>query len=50
MLIFLPQVGPTAVKAFRDVLVRLQLRCAEENEFLFRELLLKLVYQLSTDW
>ena len=49
IIMFVCQVGPTAVKAFHEVLVRLQLRCAEENECLFRELLLRLVYQLSTD-
>ncbi len=43
------QIGPTAVKAFHDFLVRLQAKCADDNEHHLKELLLKLVYQLATD-
>ena len=43
------QVGPTATKAFYEFLVRLQLRCAEANENHLKELMLKLVYTLTSE-
>lgn len=43
------QVGPTATRAFQELVVRLQLRCAEDNENHLKELLLKLVYTLAAE-
>ncbi|ELT93547.1 hypothetical protein CAPTEDRAFT_223860 [Capitella teleta] len=43
------QIGPTAVKAFHDFLQRLHIRCAEDNESHLKEMLLKLVYSLTSD-
>ena len=46
---FFVQVGPTAVRAFQELLSRLQLRCAEENKKHLKELMLKLVYTLAAE-
>ncbi|XP_013417535.1 baculoviral IAP repeat-containing protein 6 [Lingula anatina] len=43
------QVGPFATKMFHEFLVRLQLRTAEDNEKHLKELMLKLVYMLTTE-
>ncbi|XP_064622207.1 baculoviral IAP repeat-containing protein 6-like isoform X2 [Lineus longissimus] len=43
------QVGPTATRAFNEFLMRLQVRCADDNENHLKELLLKLVYTLTVE-
>ncbi len=43
------QVGPTGAKAFHEFLVRLQLRCTNDDHNHLKELLLKLVYTLAAE-
>ena len=46
---FLAQVGPTGARAFHEFLVRLQLRCTNDDHNHLKELLLKLVYTLAAE-
>ncbi len=43
------QVGPTGARAFHEFLVRLQLRCVNDDHNHLKELLLKLVYTLAAE-